>query len=416
MKSSATVIVVILVVFAEIVFSLPTRACGVVMSIWSYIEGAEAVALVRIESLDAYELGASASSSETVWPLPRKRTVAELRVLERFKGDLPTTISVDLGEDYGSTHWKVGEVFVALLQKGAERAAQEREFDFYRYELYSSQLDENPDQVRARFDRPQSREDLEKMRRDSEEAYDAFEGWMANRWSMYYSLRLDEYSEDADIEAIAEVVGLAVELQADGSNDAERLDWHVSAAEHRATRAEGLIDLYYLLDFRTEPIEVYVMEYDSETETEELAIVQEESASPEEENPAPELTRDQFRRLAEGFAREPAVDGSDLNMLRLLAGYPDLEVDRTAAAVIEAGLLLRPIPEWVLEMVDEALKRYGDDFAARIGRDDVDPHGRPIYTGEGENTLPTIWEVARRDLGIPQVLPAVAPVREPPPQ
>ena len=103
-------------------------------------------------------------------------------------------------------------------------------------------------------------------------------------------------------------------------------------------------------------------------------------------------------------------------MLRLLAGYPDLEVDRTAAAVIEAGLLMRPIPDWVLEMVDEALKRYGDDFAARIGRDDRDPRGRPIYTGEGENTLPTIWEVARRELGIPQVLPAVAPVRDAPPE
>ncbi len=414
MKTPATVVVVLLLVFAQIVFPVPSRACGIVMSIWSYIEGAEAIALVRIESLDAHELGASAS--EPVWSVPRKRTVAELRVLERFKGDTPDTISVDLGEDYGSTHWEVGEVFVALLQRGAERAAQEREFESYRYELYSSQLDENPDQVRARFGHPQSREDLERMRRDSDEAYDAFEAWLANRWAMYHSLRLDEYSEDTDIEAIAEVVRLAVELQADGSDDADRLDWHVTAAEHRATRSEGLIDLYYLLDFRTEPMEVYVLEDDSEAETEELAIVEEEPASPEEAKPAPELTRDQFRRLAEGFAREPAVDGSDLNMLRLLAGYPDIEVDRTAAAVIEAGLLMRPIPDWVLEMVDEALKRYGDDFAARIGRDDRDPRGRPIYTGEGENTLPTIWEVARRELGIPQVLPAVAPVREAPPE
>ncbi len=404
MKTSATVVVVILVVFAQIVFPVPTRACGIVISVWSYIEGAEAIALVRIESMDAHELGASTSG--TAWPLPRKRTVAELRVLEKLKGDPPATISVDLGEDYGSTYWKVGDVFVALLQRGAERAAQEREFDFYRYELYSSQLDENPDQIRLRLDHPQSREDLERMRRDSDEAYDAFEAWMANRWALYHSLRLDEYSEDTDIDAIADVVRLAVELQADGSDDAERLDWHVSAAEHRATRPEGLIDLYDLLDFRTE-IEVYVREYDSETDTEELSIVEE---------PAPELTRDQLRRLGEGFAREPAVDGSDLYMLRLLARYPDIEVDRAAASVIEAGLLLRPIPEWVTAMVDELLRRYGDSFADRIGRDDVDPHGRPIYTGEGENTLPTIWEVARRDLGIPQVLPAVAPVREATPE
>ncbi len=154
-----------------------------------------------------------------------------------------------------------------------------------------------------------------------------------------------------------------------------------------------------------DPPETFVSEDEPGEDTE-------EPAWEAEVEPPSRLTDEQLQRLAEGFAREPAVDYSDLTMLRLLAGYPDLEVDRTAAAVIEAGLIMRPIPDWVLEMVDEALKRYGDDFAARIGRDDRDPRGRPIYTGEGENTLPTIWEVARRELGIPQVLPAVAPVRE----
>jgi len=72
---------------------------------------------------------------------------------------------------------------------------------------------------------------------------------------------------------------------------------------------------------------------------------------------------------------------------------------------------LRPIPDWVLKMVDVALRRYGDDFSARIGRDDRDPRGRPIHTGEGENTLPTIWEVARRELGIPAVAPAQVPAQ-----
>ncbi len=98
--------------------------------------------------------------------------------------------------------------------------------------------------------------------------------------------------------------------------------------------------------------------------------------------------------------------------MKLLEGLPDLEVDRAAAAVVEAGLLVRPIPAWVTAMV--AASRCGGTATAsqdRIGRDDVDPRGRPIYTGEGENTLPTIWEVARRDLGIPEVAPAAAPER-----
>jgi hypothetical protein len=400
-------VVVLLVVFAQIAFPVPSRSCGIVMSIWTYIDEAETIALVRIERLDAHEL--SASETEPAWPVPRKRTAAELRVLERFKGDTPATISVDLGEDYGSMRWKVGDVFVALLQRGAERAAREREFESYQYEHFEAQLDENREQVQEDFGFPRSSEDLEKMRRDSVAAHDAFEAWMANRWSLFNYLRFDEYSEETDFEAARDVVRLAVELQADGSDDAERLDWHIAAAAHRATRGEGLIDLYYLLDFRSAPMEVNVPEDESEVGEEEP--VSEDVKLSSEELAKPELSREQLRRLAEGFAREPAVDETDLTMLRLLAPYPDLEVDRAAASVIEAGLRLRPIPEWVTEMVDEALKRYGDNFADRIGRDDVDSRGRPIYTGEGENTLPTIWEVARRDLGIPVVAPIQLPTR-----
>ncbi len=136
-----------------------------------------------------------------------------------------------------------------------------------------------------------------------------------------------------------------------------------------------------------------------------------EEAGEFEEPPAETLTEAELARLADAFAREPALDSSDLRMLKLLEGYADLEVDRAAASVVEAGLLERPIPAWVPAMVAATLRRYGDSFEARIGRDDVDSRGRPIYTGEGENTLPTIWEVARRELGIPQVAPAAAPER-----
>jgi len=98
-------------------------------------------------------------------------------------------------------------------------------------------------------------------------------------------------------------------------------------------------------------------------------------------------------------------------LLQLLQRDPGSEVDVAAAAVIEAGLRMKPIPSWATDMVEEALLRYGDDFSARIGRDDRDSSGRLVYMDGTDETLPTIWAVARRDLGIPAVPPAEAPPR-----
>ena len=81
MKSSATVVVVILVVIAQIVLPIPTRACGIVLSTWYYIESADVIALARIESLDVHEL--SAGSREAPWSVPRNRLVATLRISTR---------------------------------------------------------------------------------------------------------------------------------------------------------------------------------------------------------------------------------------------------------------------------------------------------------------------------------------------
>jgi len=333
-----------------------------------------------------------------------------LEVLEIWKGNPSRTIELDLGENYGASYYSAGDEIVAFLQRGEANAARQRAEDAEYLDILRSILDEQPQIVEDDPDFPKSPEEIEAMRRQSEVAFDAFERWMVNRWSLLRIVRLDKYPEASDREALTDIIRRAVKLQADGADAAARLDWHVTAAVHRATRYEGFIELFFMIPpQRVDPPETFVSEDEPGEDTDQPAW------EPEVE-PTPMLTDEQLKRLAEGFAREPAVDQTDLTMLRLLAGYPDLEVDRTAAAVIEAGLLMRPIPDWVLEMVDEALKRYGDDFAARIGRDDSDPRGRPIYTGEGENTLPTIWEVARRDLGIPQVLPAVAPVREEPPR
>jgi len=127
------------------------------------------------------------------------------------------------------------------------------------------------------------------------------------------------------------------------------------------------------------------------------------------------LSGEQLARLAGAFLRAPAVDASDVAMLDLLARYPGAEVDLAAASVIEAALRMGRIPWWTTPMVAAALHRYGDDFSERIGRDDRDPSGRLIYSDGATETLPTIWAVARRDLGIPEVPPAEPPRRPPTP-
>jgi hypothetical protein len=395
--------VVLLLILAQIALPAPSRACSIAMSIWYSIEGAEAILLVRIESLETHVIQPPAR--ESVLGGPRKRTAAVLRVLEEWKGDVPVTIDADLGEEYSRPRWKQGEVFVAFLESGHVSAAQGRESRSSTYETLASMIADRPHEIPEDPAFPRTRAELDRMRRDAEVADDAFEAWMADRWSLNRVLTLDGYSEDSDFAALGDVVRLAVKLHAAGSDDAARLDWHITAAAHRATRREGLFELYSFIRFPLPPMEFHVFETEDSDEGQELAPDTEQYPADDAE-PPPSLNREQLRRLAEGFAKEPAVNETSVTMLQLLSSYPDLEVDRAAASVVEAGLLLRPIPGWVLEMVDEALERYGDNF---IGRDDRDPRGRPIYTGQGENTLPTIWEVARRELGIPQVLPAVPP-------
>jgi hypothetical protein len=407
MKKPPAVVILLLVV-VQCFWTTPLPACGIAMSIWYSIEGVDAIVLGRIERLETHELVSKVH--DTFWSSPGKRRTAEVRVLETWKGTVPATMDVDLGEDYGSTIWKAGDLVVAFLQRGADRAAQARKSNTSLFGSIASWVDEDPQSLPDDPDFPKSHAEVEEMLAESDAAFEGFERWMANRWSLVHSIRFDRYSENADIEATGALVRLAVRLQAGDANDAERFDWHVTAAEHRATRSDGLLELYALLDVPTEPMEIDVPEEEESDSS--FASSWEDAETPvDEPTPRATLSRNQLRRLAEGFAREPAIDESDVTMLKLLADYPDFEVDRAAASVVEAGLLLRPIPQWVTQMVEESLKRYGDDFAARIGRDDRDPRGRPIYTGEGENTLPTLWEVARRELGIPAVIPAEAPKR-----
>jgi formate dehydrogenase major subunit len=55
-------------------------------------------------------------------------------------------------------------------------------------------------------------------------------------------------------------------------------------------------------------------------------------------------------------------------MLEVLASYPDVEVDRTAASLVRGRSSAQAHSWWVALARRETLKRYGDDFGDRIGR------------------------------------------------
>ena len=380
-KPSAVVAVLVLLTLLMTGFPRSAGACPVVMPLWFVIDAAEVIVLARVARVES---PASEGNDRKVWESQYGYSVAVLEVRETWKGEaaresrVHTFIAPQLSE---------GQVVIAFLERGESRTQRMREIE-------RREAEENEDAPREKDPARQA------IQAEWDREYDA---WHQGKW---LSIALSEgfmTIDEADAATFRELIERAVKLQAAGAvSDAEMREWSISAAERRATREHGLRLL-------PSPALPYIPEIDVLDDEADLVMEFEELGP--DDAPAP-LSNDDLARLAAGFSREPSVDESDLEMLRLLAGYADPEVDRAAAATIEAGLLLRPIPWWVTAMVAEVLKRFGDRLEDRIGRDDRDPRGRPIYTGEGENTLPTIWEVARRELGIPQVPPAVPPVRK----
>jgi hypothetical protein len=375
---------VVVLVLVPLVLGFPSAspACSIGPELFGLSARADAILLVRIDGVEN--------------PVPPLRgewdenddhfeeNSVTLHVLETWKGPAMSEVRMQVFDTSG---YKVGALMVAFLETGETRTASNEEALTY------WETDE-PEQLAVRA------EALERNRR--------YAAWSAGRWFVAGTVSATvAFPREQDVDAIKGLVLAAARLQSEGRVDPRGWrDWFVTAAERRATRYEGLWILQIdLLPPDLPPVDSDVQEISNDLEigADETAVESEASAPPEP------LTEEQLARLAAGFASEPAVDASDAAMLQLLADYPDLEVDRTAASVVEAGLLLRPIPAWVTKMVELTLARYGDVFADRIGRDDVDKEGRPIHTGEGENTLPTIWEVARRDLGIPSVAPAELP-------
>jgi hypothetical protein len=356
MKKPPAVAVVLLVIASQIALPARSAACPMFLSLWGVIDQADWVALVRVTRIEVEPNPGNPASG-----VSEEHEVAVLEALDVWKGPSEMVeVRVDL-EPNAPAPYVEGDLVVVFLERGESRARRFREANAptSREELLELGVEE--DGVAQILEA--SAEEQETSLR--------FESWAPGRWLQVSELALPE--SDADLAALGELVRTAARLQASGPVSFEdRLDWLVSVVERRAFRDEAL-----------------------------YSLLSEESS----------LTDEQLARLAAAFLGAPSVDASDIAMLNLLERYRGVEVDMAAASVIEAVLGMSPIPGWATPMVDAALRRYGDDFSERIGRDDRDPAGRLIYMKGTRDTLPTIWAVARRDLGIPEMPPAERPPR-----
>ena len=362
LKKPPAIAIVLLVIALQITAPTPSAACPVFATLWDAIDQADWIAIVRVRRIEVDPTPGNPSSGRS-----DEHEVAVLEALDVWKGPAAMEVRVDL-EAFAGAPFAEGDVVLVFLERGETRARRldEQTATPTREELLEMGVDEA---------------DVAQLLQANVEARESalrFEKWAAGRWLHVSHRRLPQ--SDVDRDALERLVRAAARLQAAGNvSHEDLLEWLVSVAEQPAFREEAL-----------------------------YSFLSEESS----------LTDEQLARLAGAFLRAPAVDASDILMLDLLARYPGSEVDVAAASVIEAALRMSRIPAWTTPMVAAALHRYGDDFSERIGRDDRDPSGRLIYMAGATETLPTIWAVARRDLGIPEVPPAeprprVTPVFDP---
>ncbi len=114
------------------------------------------------------------------------------------------------------------------------------------------------------------------------------------------------------------------------------------------------------------------------------------------------LSSDHLAVLAGGFARMPRVDPTTPMALGALLDYRSKEVDRAAAAVVEAALADEQPAYWLPEAVFLTLDRFGDpNPRQRLAALQEGPARRaPIEAWRA------LWQQARVELGIPAVPPA----------
>lgn len=350
------------VVLLTLLFALPdsSRACSMARTLWEMVEGADLVAVARVARIEA---------DPTVFGVETEdagdHEVAVLDVLDVWKGPSIAQVRLDFRSRFTTTRYREGAVVLVFLERGESRARRWREVTETAFEPPTPEEIEELGLDEAAF----SPRELAMERQREEEEVRKFESWAAGRWLESGEQELPDSNEDRAV--LERLVRDAARLQSAGKvSETDRLDWFIAAAAPQSLRREN----------------VYALRA-AETD----------------------LTDEQLGRIADILATAPALNETDLVLLQILKRHSGSEVDTAAAAVIEAALRMKPIPDWTTAMIEEALRRYGDDFSERVGRDDRDSSGRLIYMAGADETLPTIWAVARRDLGIPEVPPAERP-------
>lgn len=357
------------------------------VSLWQLVAQADLVVIARVERV---ETGEPADPDAAITAGFFDRDTAVLRVLETWKGSPPAEVRVSFGSSVicpAPPRYVEGEIVLAFLERGETRMANWREAERKLAARARSAEEEDGD---SRADAEPAPSPEEKAAEAAEHARQVaqYEAWAAGRWFTVGLSYGTLYPDAGDRPTYRALVDQAVRLQAAGNvAEEDRREWLVSAAERRATRWQGL--------------------YDLAPSTDALHSFYDRSDRREQAQP---LSAGELERLARGFVTEPSVDGTLPMMLALLSGDPDRDVDRAAAASIEAALRMEPLPWWLPDAMARVFARFGDaDPARRLGVDAVDCEGLPICSRVDAKALPGIWEKARRELRIPDVRPAAVP-------
>jgi len=364
------------------------------VTLWSLVEQADVVVLARVERV---EPGEPRTEEDMMNGDFFDRDIAVLRVLETWKGEEMAEIRVTFGAGVicpAPPRFQIGEVVLAFLERGktttrrvAEASAQWEGERLRR--TPEEKAAEEAERIEAGWTPPTPEEEAE-QRAKSEQSFRKFVAWAAGRWFTVGLSYGTLYPAEEDRPAFRDLVAQAARLQAAGKVEpADRREWLVSAAERRATRWQGL--------------------YELAPKTDKFHYFYDRGRREDADEP---LTGEELARLGAGFVREPSVDSTLAMLLGLLAPYPDAQVDRAAAATIETALEKRPRAWWLPDAMARTLERFGDaDPKHRLTRDNVDCGGEPVCEWVDPETLPGIWQQARRDLGIPAVAKIEVPER-----